>query len=66
MEATNGERGGERRACERARAPRRRVLAQKITGGAFWMEIFAMIILGGTWLAWEYFSSEGTSSPFYY
>ena len=30
------------------------------------MEIFAMIILGGTWLAWEYFSSEGTSSPFYY
>ena len=38
---------------------------QKITAGAFWMEIFAMLLLGGTWLAYEYFESE-TSSPFYY
>ncbi|EFN55013.1 hypothetical protein CHLNCDRAFT_134836 [Chlorella variabilis] len=40
--------------------------AQKITAGALWMELAAMAILGGTVLAWQFYSENEGSSPFYY
>jgi hypothetical protein len=40
--------------------------AQKITGGALLMELTAMGVLGGTVLAWQFFSENEGSSPFYY
>jgi hypothetical protein len=40
--------------------------SQKITAGALWMELAAMGILGGTVLAWQFFSENEGSSPFYY
>lgn len=39
---------------------------QKITAGALWMELAAMAILGGTVLAWQFYSENEGSSPFYY
>ncbi|KAI3438116.1 hypothetical protein D9Q98_000557 [Chlorella vulgaris] len=40
--------------------------SQKISAGALWMELAAMGILGGTVLAWQFFSENEGSSPFYY
>lgn len=41
-------------------------LPQKITAGALGMELVAMAILGGTVLAWQFFSENEGSSPFVY
>lgn len=40
--------------------------AQKITAGALMMELAAMAVLGGTVLAWQFFSENEGSSPFVY
>jgi hypothetical protein len=39
---------------------------QKITAGALGMELLAMAILGGTVLAWQFYSDTEGTSPFYY
>ena len=49
-------------ACLRSALPP----VQKITGGALWLELVAMAILGATCLAWQFFSEQDGSSPFYY
>lgn len=40
--------------------------AQKIAAGALMMELAAMAVLGGTVLAWQFFSENEGSSPFVY
>ncbi|KAL4452245.1 hypothetical protein ABPG75_007907 [Micractinium tetrahymenae] len=40
--------------------------AQKIAAGALVMELAAMAVLGGTVLAWQFFSENEGSSPFVY